>query len=104
MMLGFLQLQTKYCVVNARVIVVLKIKQRLLCVHILPLLFLLSLLMFEDLAEHMLLELAACMNADIWDQSIWCDEDFEWMKTSIISLMEAAGEVVGTHDSSSVTV
>ena len=44
------------------------------------------------------------MNADIWDQSVWCEEDFEWMKASIISLMEAAGEPVGTHDSSSVTV
>ena len=72
--------------------------------HILPLLFLLSFLIFEDLVEHMLLELAACMNAVIWEQSVWCEEDFEWMKTSIISLMEAAGEPVGTHVSSSGTI
>jgi len=75
-------------------------KERILCVHILPLLFLLSLLLFEDLAEHMLLELAACLNADIWDKTSWSDEDVDWMKQSIIVLMEAAGEPIGTHDTS----
>ena len=28
---------------------------------------LLTLLLFDGLAEHMLLELAACMNAEFWD-------------------------------------
>ena len=72
-------------------------KEKQVCVHILPLLFLLTILLFEDLAEHMLLELAACMSSDIWDKSIWSDDDIEWMKRSIITLAEAAGEPVDTH-------
>ena len=73
-------------------------KEKQVCVHILPLLFLLTILLFEDLAEHMLLELAACMSSDIWDQTVWSDDDKEWMKWSIITLAEAAGEPVGTHN------
>ena len=71
--------------------------EKQVCVHILPLLFLLTILLFEDLAEHMLLELAACMSSDIWDKSVWSDDDIEWMKRSIITLAEAAGEPVNTH-------
>ena len=73
--------------------------QRVVCVHNLPLLFLLTLLLFEDLAEHMLLELAACMGADIWDKSVWSEDDIKSMKQSIITLTEAAGEPMGTHNS-----
>jgi cytochrome b subunit of formate dehydrogenase len=58
---------------------------------------LLTLLLFDGLAEHMLLELAACMNAEFWDKSMWSEQDIEWMKGSIITLMEAAGEPVGKH-------
>jgi len=68
------------------------------------LLFLLSLLLFEDLAEHILLELAACLNADIWDKTSWSEEDVDWMKQSIIVLMEAAGEPIGTHDTSVLSI
>ena len=39
--------------------------QQVVCVHNIPLLFLLTLLLFDHLAEHMLLELAACFNGDI---------------------------------------
>lgn len=35
-------------------------EQRVVCVHNFPLLFLLTLLLFDGLAEHMLLQLAAC--------------------------------------------
>jgi hypothetical protein len=45
-------------------------KERIVCVHNLPLLFLLTLLLFEDLAEHMLLEFAACMDSNIWDKTV----------------------------------
>lgn len=72
--------------------------ERIVCVHNFPLLFLLTLLLFEDLAEHMLLELAACLSADIWDKSVWSDDDILWMKQSIVTLMEAAGEPVGMHE------
>lgn len=71
--------------------------QRIVCVHNFPLLFLLTLLLFEHLAEHMLLELAACMSAGIWDKSVWSEDDIVWMKKSIIKLAEAAGDPVGSH-------
>lgn len=73
-------------------------KERIVCVHNLPLLMLLTLLLFEALAEHILLELAACMSAEFWDKSVWSDHDIDSMKQSIITLMEAAGEPVGKHN------
>ena len=79
-------------------------KEQILCVHILPLIFLMSLLLFEDLAEHMLLELSVCMSADIWDQTVWPEEDIGWMKQNMILLMKAAGEPVGKHDPNVVTI
>ena len=60
---------------------------------------LLSLLLFDDLAEHMLLKLAAYMGEDIWDKRFWSDNDVDWTKQSIITLMDTAGEPMGTHKS-----
>ena len=57
-----------------------------MCVHDLPLLFLLTLFLFEHLAEHMLLEFAACLNGEIWENNKWSEEDKEWMKQSIVYL------------------
>lgn len=71
--------------------------QRIVCVHNFPLLFLLTLLLFEALAENILLELAACLSAGVWDKSVWSEGDIVQMKKSIITLAEAAGEPVGTH-------
>ena len=64
---------------------------------------LLTLLLFDGLAEHMLLELAACMNAEFWDKSMWSEQDVLCMKGSIITLilMAAAGEPVGKHQQES---
>ena len=57
-------------------------EKKQVCIHILPLLFLLTLLLFEDLAEHILLELAVCTSLDIWDKSVLTDDYKDWMKRS----------------------
>jgi hypothetical protein len=36
------------------------------------------------------------MGADIWDESVWSEDDIKSMKQSIITLTEAAGEPMGT--------
>ena len=75
--------------------------ERVLCVHILPLLFLLTLFLFEHLAEHMLLEFAACLNAEIWENNEWSEEDKECMN---IILMEAAGEPMSSADTDKMSI
>ena len=72
--------------------------ERIICVHILPLLFLLTSLLFEALAENLLCDLAACLGGDIWDKDSWSNTDNATMKMSIVSLLEAAGEQVTSHD------
>jgi hypothetical protein len=58
-------------------------EQRIVCVHILAVLYLLTLLLFEALAESMLLEFSACLGAAIWDESKWDENDVQSLKKSI---------------------
>lgn len=71
-------------------------EDRVVCVHNFPLIFLLLLLLMDALAESMLMEYAACMRSDIWDQTIWSEEDIIGMKKSILTLAAAAGEDVSS--------
>jgi hypothetical protein len=71
-------------------------EDRVVCVHNFPLIFLLLLLLMDALAESMLMEYAACMRSDIWDQTIWSEEDIIGMKKSILTLAAAAGEDVNS--------
>ena len=73
-------------------------KERILCVHNLPLLFLLTSLLFDGLAENMLCDLAACLRGTTWDEDDWSNEDKLSLKRNIVHLMEAAGEEVVSHD------
>lgn len=50
-------------------------QERTLCVHNLPLVYSLTLLMFRDLADHILREFAACMHSNIWNNGVWTTED-----------------------------
>ena len=80
-------------------------------------LYLVSLLLHEDIAEHILLELAArlcrgsnvkqtrhtrddAFNDRMWmrDINIWSDEKLREMKTNVIALMNAAGDSYGALD------
>lgn len=78
--------------------------QRIVCVHVLAVLYLLTLLLFEDLAEHLLLELSACLSGDIWETSQWSDNGEKSIKRSIVTLMEAAGEPIGSHDAENSSI
>eukprot|EP00956_Cyclotella_meneghiniana_P040674 scaffold202164_cov66-Cyclotella_meneghiniana.AAC.2 len=69
-------------------------EQRIVCVHNLAVLYLLTLLLFEDLAEHLLLEFAACLSADLWEVDKWSDNVMNDLRDSLVTLMSAAGEPV----------
>jgi len=81
--------------------------ERIVCVHTIVVLYLLSVLLIEDLAESMLIALASRINGSIdssevegedqqwmWNMSNWNEAETVSMKQSIITLMEAAGEYV----------
>ena len=66
--------------------------QRVACVHVFPRAFLLSVLLAQDLAEHILLELSSLMSSpDIELQSEWDSATIQSMKSSILVLMRASG-------------
>ena len=81
--------------------------ERIVCVHILVILLLLSILLIEDLAESILIALASRINGSVdtqsssdseelwmWNMSVWTEVEIVSMKQSIITLMSAAGETV----------
>ena len=49
----------------------------------------------------MLLEFAACLNAEIWENNEWSEEDKECMN---IILMEAAGEPMSSADTDKMSI
>jgi hypothetical protein len=53
-------------------------------------------LLFEALARNLLCDLAACLHlqGDTWDKESWSDNEKLTMKTNIVRLMEAAGDLV----------
>ena len=66
--------------------------QRVACVHSFPRGFLLSILLAEDLAEHLLLELSSLVTSpDIEQQSGWNSDQINIMKKSITTLIRASG-------------
>ena len=62
------------------------------CVHVLPRGFLLSILLAEDLAQHMLLELTSMVTSAEIETDNWTPEQIASMKSSALILMEASGE------------
>lgn len=87
--------------------------ERIVCVHTLVLAYLLSMLLIEDLAEHILIALAARINGSfetetedsedvdqqwLWNMSNWSENDIKSMKDSVVVLMDAAGEQTSTND------
>ena len=73
-------------------------KERILCVHNLPLLFLLTSLLFDGLAENMLCDLAACLRGTTWDEDDWSNDNKLAMKQNIVHLMEASGDEMVPRD------
>ena len=77
--------------------------ERILCVHEMVRLYLLMLLLFDCLAESLLLELAARVSGALdtaeeesdkdwmWDMSNWTEEETESIKSNLLVLMDAAG-------------
>ena len=83
--------------------------ERVACVHTPVRLYSLSMMLHEDLAEHILLELTArvggCTRSgsinseiDVAEVPTWMDEDPVQMKNDIMVLMEAAGETVSKDE------
>ena len=85
--------------------------------HTLVVLYLLTKLMIEDLAEHMLISLASRINGSIsveetenvdqqwmWNMSTWSDDDIKSMRDSVVTLMEAAGERISLHNANNKTL
>jgi hypothetical protein len=72
--------------------------EQILCVYKLPLLFLLTSLLFGALTENMLCDLAACLRATTWDEEVWSNKDKSMIKQNILRLMEAAGDEVILRD------
>lgn len=68
---------------------------RIVCVHNPSILYKLTELLLEDLAEHILLELTAIL--DEISES-WTAETMADVKESVVALMEAAGEIVSAED------
>ena len=80
-------------------------------VHTMVRLYLLSVLVLENLAEHLLLELAARLSDSIdsgsyeeedqnwmWDMSRWSDDEVKSMTGHIVVLMDAVGESKSEED------
>jgi len=65
--------------------------EAIVCVHILPLIFQLTLLLVEGLAENILLELCARMNTPETTEAHFQSNDILNMKKNINTLMTAAG-------------
>ena len=95
----------------------LNAKNRIVCVHTFVPLYLLSILIQEHLAEHLLLELAArvsnsndCGLPDsedknwLWDMSLWSETQRKSINESIVILMGAAGEGTRLGDVSSKSI
>ena len=60
------------------------------CVHVLPRALMLSVLLVEDLAEHMLFELTSMVTSADIEKDNWGSEQIKSMKNSIFTLMDAS--------------
>jgi len=68
-------------------------KNRNVCVHTKPRGILLSILLAEDLAEHMLLELTSMLTSPAVETDTWNEEQVRKVKESVLTLMEASGNI-----------
>ena len=66
--------------------------EKVACVHTLCRAYKLSQLLAEDLAEHMLLQLASMMTSPTTEADTWSQQQLSSMKESIVTLMKASGE------------
>jgi len=73
-------------------------KNRNVCVHTKPRGLLLSVLLAEDLAEHMLLELTSMLTSAAVESDVWSEEQVEKAKKSVLILMEASGDVAAATE------
>jgi len=74
------------------------------CVHVLPRGFLLSILLAEDLAQHMLLELTSMVTSAEIETDNWTSEQIASMKSSALILIEASGESLAKEVASAKTL
>ena len=79
-------------------------KERTLCIHNLPLLYSLTLLLFRDLADLIIREFAACMRCKLWEIKMWSAADVMVIKQNLATLSEAAGEEVNQHNILTVSI
>jgi hypothetical protein len=78
--------------------------QRVACVHSLARAYLLSVLLAEDLAEHMLLELSSLVTSpEIEQESGWDGDAVTSMRESIVTLMKASGNCALAEEMTSVS-
>ena len=63
------------------------------CVHTLARAYLLSILLCEDLAEHILVELCSYVSSGDVERNVWNDDEIASMKKSMIVLAEATGNM-----------
>jgi hypothetical protein len=68
-------------------------KNRNVCVHTFPRGLLLSVLLAEDLAEHILLELTSMLSSNLVETDVWSETQIDKLKRSVSILMEASGVV-----------
>jgi len=73
-------------------------KNRNVCVHTKPRGILLSILLAEDLAEHMLLELTSMLTSPAVETDTWSEEQVGKVKESVLTLMEASGDLAITRE------
>ena len=67
-------------------------RMRVACVHTLCRAYKVSQLLVEDLAEHMLLQLASMMTSPATESDTWSHQQLSSMKESIITLIKTSGE------------
>lgn len=77
--------------------------ERNVCVHTMPRGLLLSILLAEDLAEHALLELTSMLSSVAVETDVWDTQQIEKMKKSMITLMEASGELLVAREAAQKT-
>jgi hypothetical protein len=65
--------------------------EKIACVHSLPRPFMLTILLAEDLAEHILLELTSTVTSSNVEKDTWDSDKLQSMKQSVVTLAKASG-------------
>jgi hypothetical protein len=77
---------------------------RSMCVHVLPLIYKLAELLFEGLAEHILINLTSIINQITNDNELLSSEDKNKLKSNVCTLIEATTNDIERHKSSDSTL